>query len=70
MIRMTIDLNKEENKNPKPELEDGEFIETFSIPLKELYREVREWNAEGYAIDGKLGSFAEALEIARMWQGQ
>lgn len=65
---MKIDLSKEENKNPKPELEDGEFIDTFSTPLADLYTVVREWNSHGYAIDGKLGSFAEALETARMWR--
>ncbi|KAH6651937.1 NUDIX hydrolase domain-like protein [Truncatella angustata] len=70
MIRMKIDLNNDQNKSPKPELEEGEIIETFSIPLKDLYSEVRKLSAEGYAIDGKVGSFAEALETARAWQGQ
>lgn len=68
MIRMKIDLSKEENKNPKPELEEGEIIETFSVPLKDLYTEVRKLSEEGFAVDGKVGSFAEALETARMWQ--
>ncbi|KAM0815790.1 putative NUDIX hydrolase domain-like protein [Seiridium cardinale] len=70
MIRMKIDLSKGENQNPKPELEEGEIIDTFSIPLSDLYSEVRKLSAEGYAIDGKVGSFAEAMETARMWQGQ
>ncbi|KAK6066614.1 ADP-ribose pyrophosphatase [Seiridium cupressi] len=70
MIRMKIDLSKGENQNPKPELEEGEIIDTFSIPLRDLYSEVRKLSAEGFAIDGKVGSFAEAMETARMWQGQ
>ncbi|KAI0156288.1 putative ADP-ribose pyrophosphatase, partial [Pestalotiopsis sp. NC0098] len=69
MIRMKIDLNRAENKSPKPELEEGEIIDTFSVPLKDLYTEVRRLSVEGFAIDGKVGSFAEALETANMWQG-
>ncbi|KAK6210808.1 ADP-ribose diphosphatase [Pestalotiopsis sp. IQ-011] len=50
------------------ELEEGEIIDTFSVPLKDLYSEVRRLSAEGFAIDGKVGSFAEALETANVWQ--
>ena len=68
MIRMNIDLTKPENRNPKPELEEGEFIETFTVPLKDLYAECRKLHAQGYAIDGKVGSFAEALELTSAWR--
>ncbi|KAI1843219.1 hypothetical protein JX266_010573 [Neoarthrinium moseri] len=68
MIRMNIDLTKPENRNPKPELEEGEFIETFTVPLKDLYAECRKLHAQGYAIDGKVGSFAEALELTNEYQ--
>lgn len=70
MIRMKIDLTSEANKNPKPELEESEDIECFSIPLKDLYTEVRKLSAQGYGIDGKVGSFAEAMQIANSWQGR
>ncbi|KAH8678241.1 putative ADP-ribose pyrophosphatase [Xylariales sp. PMI_506] len=70
MVHMKIDLSKEENKNPKAELEEGEIIECFSIPLKDLYTELKILEAQGFAIDGKLGSFAEGLEISRMWQSR
>jgi ADP-ribose pyrophosphatase len=68
MIRMKIDLQREENKSPKPQLEEGEIIDTFSVPLKDLYSQVRALSAEGFAIDGKVGSFAEALQTASMWK--
>ncbi|KAF2995611.1 hypothetical protein E8E14_002281 [Neopestalotiopsis sp. 37M] len=68
MIRMKIDLNREENRSPKPQLEEGEIIDTFSVPLKDLYSQVRALSAEGFAIDGKVGSFAEALQTASMWK--
>jgi ADP-ribose pyrophosphatase len=61
MIRMKIDLTTDANKNPKPELEESEFIECFSIPLKDLHAEIRKLHAQGYGIDGKVASFAEAL---------
>lgn len=65
MMRMNIDLSNPVNQNPVPELEEGEFIETFTVPLKSLYDECRKLYAEGYAIDGKVGSFAEALELSK-----
>jgi ADP-ribose pyrophosphatase len=67
MINMNIDMSKPENQNPSPRLEDGEFIECFSIPLKDLYAECGRLESEGFAIDGKVGSFAEGIEAASVW---
>ncbi|KAI1820458.1 NUDIX domain-containing protein [Xylaria intraflava] len=68
MIKMNVDVNREENKNPKPQLEDGEFIECFWVPLSNLHDECRRLEAQGFAIDGKLGAFAEGLEAAKAWR--
>lgn len=68
MIHVNIDMEKVENQNPKPQLEEGEFIECFTVPLRDLYEECRKLHSEGYAIDGKLGSIAEGLEMSKMWQ--
>ncbi|KAI8946514.1 NUDIX domain-containing protein [Xylaria longipes] len=68
MIQLKIDANKEENQNPKPQLEDGEFIECFWVPFKDLYVECRRLETQGFAIDGKLGAFAEGLEAAKIWK--
>lgn len=65
---MKINMSKAENKNPKPKLEDGEFIECFTVPLKDLYAECGKLEAEGFAIDGKVGSFAEGIEAASVWK--
>ncbi|KAI0130284.1 ADP-ribose pyrophosphatase [Xylariales sp. AK1849] len=70
MIHMNIDFCKEENQNPRPELEESEFIECFSIPLKDLYTECRKLESQGFAVDGKVGAFAEGLEMAHVWQGR
>jgi ADP-ribose pyrophosphatase len=68
MVHVKIDLNREENKNPQPQLEDNEFIECFTIPLADLYTELKRLEKEGYAIDARVGTLAEAFEIARKWK--
>ncbi|KAI1120490.1 NUDIX domain-containing protein [Nemania abortiva] len=68
MIQIKVDAEKEENKNPKPALEDGEFIECFWVPFKDLYQECRRLKTQGFAVDGKLGNFAEGLEAAKIWK--
>ncbi|KAI2639278.1 NUDIX domain-containing protein [Xylaria nigripes] len=68
MIKVKIDANKEENKNPKPQLEDGEFINCFWLPLKDLYDECKRLETQGFAIDGKVGAFAEGLEATKVWR--
>lgn len=68
MINVNIDPERPENRNPATKLEDGEFIECFWVPLKDLYEKCRILEAEGFAIDGKVGAFAEGIEITKMWQ--
>ncbi|KAF2751115.1 hypothetical protein M011DRAFT_491720 [Sporormia fimetaria CBS 119925] len=65
MIHLTVDMSKPENQNPVPELEDNEFIETFSIPLTDLWSECKRWEKEGYAIDARVGTMAEGIEVAK-----
>jgi ADP-ribose pyrophosphatase len=36
MVHVDIDTSLPENQNPQPELEDGEFIEIFHVPLLRL----------------------------------
>lgn len=67
IIHLKVDPSKAENQNPKPQLEDGEFIECFWVPLDNLYDECRKLEAQGYAIDGKVGVFAEGLEMSKIW---
>ena len=67
MVHVTVDMSLSENKNPKPELEENEFIEVFSTPLSRLYDECKKLESEGYAIDARVGTLAEGIEIARRW---
>ncbi|XP_014551847.1 hypothetical protein COCVIDRAFT_111910 [Bipolaris victoriae FI3] len=68
MIHVTVDLSLPENRNPQPSLEDNEFIETFSVPLKSLWDECIALEKEGYAIDARVGTLAEGIEFAKRWK--
>ena len=69
MIHVAIDTSRPENRpeNLKPELEENEFIEVFSVPLGELWAECQRLEGEGYAIDARVGTLAEGIELARKW---
>ena len=68
MVRLHVDMTLPENRNPKPELEEDEFIETFSVPLKELYVECQRLDDQGFAIDARVGTLAEGFELAKLWK--
>jgi ADP-ribose pyrophosphatase len=65
MVHVYVDLSLPENQNPQPQLEENEFIETFSLPVMTLFEETKRLEAEGYAIDARVGTFAEGIELAR-----
>lgn len=67
LVHVTVDMSLPENTNPKPQLEENEFIEVFSTPLRELYAGCKKWEAEGYAIDARVGTLAEGIELGRKW---
>ena len=68
MVHVTIDMSNPANQNPKPELEESEFIEVFTLPLKCLWDECKRLENEGFAIDARVGTLAEGIEIARKWK--
>ncbi|KAG9953608.1 putative ADP-ribose pyrophosphatase, partial [Aureobasidium melanogenum] len=68
MVHVRLDMSNPDNQNPRPELEENEFIECFSIPLKTLYEECRRLEAEGYAIDARVLTLAEGIEVARQFK--
>jgi ADP-ribose pyrophosphatase len=61
-------MSKKENQDPKPELEENEFIEVFSVPLSNFYSEMRRLEKDGFAIDARVGTLAEGLEVAKKWR--
>ncbi len=68
MVHVTVDMTKPENQNPKPELEENEFIEVFTVPLKTLYATCKKLEQEGYAIDARVATLSEGIEIALKWK--
>lgn len=68
MVHVRLDMSSPDNQNPRPELEENEFIECFSIPLKSLYEECRKLETEGYAIDARVLTLAEGIEVARQFR--
>lgn len=68
MVHVNVDMSNPKNQDLKPQLEDNEFIETFSVPLKDLYEECKKLEKEGYAIDARVGTLAEGVELARRWK--
>lgn len=69
MVHVDIDMELEANRaeNLKPQLEESEFIEVFSVPLRELWKECARMEKEGFGIDARVGTLAEGIEIARTW---
>lgn len=57
-----------ENQTPKPKPEENEFIEVFHVPLSKLWTECKRLEAEGYAIDARVGTVAEGIELARQFK--
>ncbi|KAI2611806.1 MutT/nudix family protein [Hypoxylon sp. NC1633] len=68
MVHVTVDMSLPENQNLEPDLEEDEFIEVFFVPLTKMYDECKRLEAEGYAIDARVGSFAEGIECAKQFK--
>lgn len=65
MQHVAVDVARAENAAPRAQLEEGEFIECFSVPVRELWGECRRLEAEGYAIDARVGTLGEGIEMAK-----
>ncbi|KAG6005307.1 hypothetical protein E4U21_000282 [Claviceps maximensis] len=65
MVHVEIDMTLPENQNPKPQLEEGEFIEVFTVKLADLWDECEMLEKEGCAIDARVGTLAEGMLLAK-----
>ena len=50
IVEVHIDVTDEQNKNPKTELEDGEFVETIVVDLKDIGSELKKRSDEGDSV--------------------
>lgn len=62
LVHMEIDETDLENRNPETDFDDGEHIETFLIPIKELSSFLKNSYERGDLLDAKLVSFSEGLQ--------
>ncbi len=60
-IVMEIDENDPRNQNPDAQLDHGEYIETFTVPLNELEDFLKNAAANGDKLDSKVVSCCIAL---------
>lgn len=65
MVHVNIDMSLPENQNPEPQNEADEFIEMFTVPLANLWNECLALDAQGFAIDARVGTFAEGVLLAQ-----
>lgn len=65
LVHVRVDMSLPENQNPEPQLEDNEFIECFTVPVNNLFEEIKKLDKQGYAIDGRVGLLAEGIELAK-----
>ncbi|CAI5758219.1 unnamed protein product [Candida verbasci] len=64
LAHVDVDLNNPKNKHPKPQLEDNEYIETFSLPLDNLLNSLElVMKKESCTVDARLYHFAMGLEL-------
>lgn len=67
MVHVSVDMSLPENQNLRPELEESEFIEVFTVRVDRLWEECERLAGEGYAIDARVGTFAEGVLLAKRW---
>lgn len=62
---------RNQDENRRPQLEEGELVqEVFTVPLAELFTACRGFAyEEGYAIDARIGTLAEGMEMAKRYLG-
>ena len=70
MIFVEVDMSDPRNleENLRPELEENEYIECFSIPLATLWADLGKLEKDGFAIDARVGTLAQGMEIAKKWK--
>ncbi|VVT53663.1 uncharacterized protein SAPINGB_P003687 [Magnusiomyces paraingens] len=67
LITVDIDLDDPRNQNPQSKPEEGEFIETFTVPLKEFSETLRKLESEGFKLDARVQNVADGFDLARQY---
>lgn len=67
LVHVSVDLTDPKNQNPQPQLEENEFIETFTAPLDKLPETLRYLADQGYKLDARIQNIADGIELARQY---
>ena len=67
LVVVEIDIKDERNQNPIPQLEENEFIENFTVLLKDLPEELIKLEQTGYHLDARVQNVAAGIKIARTY---
>ncbi|EDO15004.1 hypothetical protein Kpol_376p17 [Vanderwaltozyma polyspora DSM 70294] len=68
MVTVEVDMTLPENINPVTHLEDNEFIECFTIPLKDFVKEMISLDKQGYKLDARVQAFAQGVSFAQTYK--
>lgn len=68
LVHVKVDLSDPRNKSPEPQLEENEFIESFTVPLANFQKQLEEFAAQGYKIDARVQNVSDGIELAKKYQ--
>jgi ADP-ribose pyrophosphatase len=68
MLFLDVDMDDPRNQHPVPQLEENEYIECFTLPLAGLWGELARLEGEGFAIDARVATVAQGMELARRYR--
>ncbi|CEP61526.1 ADP-ribose diphosphatase LALA0_S03e04830g [Lachancea lanzarotensis] len=68
LVTVEVDVTAPENQNPQTELEENEFIECFTVPLKSFAVEMEKLAQQGYKLDARVQNVAQGIRLAQQYQ--
>lgn len=68
MVTIEVDMTLSENQHPVSQLEDGEFIQTFSVELDKFHDEMNSLFEKGYKLDARVQNIAQGLQLAKLYK--
>ncbi|AET38945.1 ADP-ribose diphosphatase Ecym_3461 [Eremothecium cymbalariae DBVPG len=67
MVLVEIDETLPENQNPVNNLEANEFIECFTVTLKDFPDKMLELDRLGYKLDSRVDNIAQGIRLAKQF---
>ncbi|EEB08807.1 ADP-ribose diphosphatase [Schizosaccharomyces japonicus yFS275] len=64
VVVMNVDMDLPANQHPVQQLDEGEFITNFTLPLRTLAEELERLEREGFVIDVRLAVLAMGLKMS------